>query len=185
MTRVEPCACGGRIVAIEGEEALAVASHNATREHLAWREAGGMEALVHGEAHEPRSAPALAQEPADARPALTWEPAAPRQALAAALASQDVVEPSPAPWRYAGGRSPELVIDGPAAVVHSVDEASRGAFHKVDPIGGEAPSADAERPPTMVGLSKAPTEHRRSPVTLPQPIAVALAGYPRVSTGAR
>ena len=40
--RIEPCACGGRIDATYRPVPEAVADHNETRAHGAWRAAGGL-----------------------------------------------------------------------------------------------------------------------------------------------
>ncbi len=50
MTRTMPCACGGTIVAGTGAETEAVAEHNETWQHLAWRRDGGMWAALSREA---------------------------------------------------------------------------------------------------------------------------------------
>lgn len=102
MTRTEPCTCGGAITAIVGEEPDGVAAHNATAIHRTWRAVGGMERDVHGpDVHVPAAAGVSSSRP---QRAATWDPAGPQRALAAALATQQVVTVMPAGWVYRNGR---------------------------------------------------------------------------------
>lgn len=105
MTRHEPCACGGLITAREGREASAVYAHTEEERHRAWREAGGMELdAPNFDVHVASEGADAGPRPAERPEPLTWDPAGPQQALAAALASQDVVGVLPAGWVYRDGR---------------------------------------------------------------------------------
>lgn len=96
--RTAECTCGGLIVAIEGEEELAVRAHQQERIHVIWQLNGGMEREVHGWSPE---MPVVGVSPdRPIRPA----PTDAVEGLRRALKAQPVAGPVPADWHYRRGK---------------------------------------------------------------------------------
>ncbi|MBX3031443.1 MAG: hypothetical protein KF809_14955 [Chloroflexi bacterium] len=96
--RTAECTCGGLIVAIEGEEELAVRAHQQERIHVIWRANGGMERAAHGRSP---GMPVVGVSPdRPVRPA----PTDAVEGLRRALGAQQVTGPLPADWHYRRGQ---------------------------------------------------------------------------------